>query len=366
MERQTGAGKISFPTQLDRIKGSLLGGAVGDALGAGIEFLSLDEIRQRFGLFGVQDFSPAYGREGAITDDTQMTLFTAEGVMRAWDRGAERGICHPPSVVHHAYLRWLLTQGERPKSDFEIRTDGWLYGTPALHNRRAPGNTCLSALHAAKGWGEPAVAQNNSKGCGGVMRVAPIGLFSPLMGDDAQVFTLATEVAALTHGHPAGSLSAGYFAATIAALLRGEPLSRALDAADSALRVHGGCDDVTRALDAARMLAARGQPSPEQLESLGAGWVAEEALAIAVCCALVAKDFRDGVLLAVNHSGDSDSTGSIAGNLLGVHFGFRAIPSTWLERLELREEIERLATDLNAFVSGTTTWPQVLEAYPPN
>lgn len=80
----------------------------------------------------------------------------------------------------------------------------------------------------------------------------------------------------------------------------------------------------------------------------------------------MAKDFRDGVLLAVNHSGDSDSTGSIAGNLLGVHFGFDAIPSTWLERLELREEIERLATDLNAFVSGTTTWPQVLEAYPPN
>jgi ADP-ribosyl-[dinitrogen reductase] hydrolase len=367
MERLTGAGTISFPTRLDRIKGSLLGGAVGDALGAGIEFLSLDEIRQRFGLFGVQDFSPAYGREGAITDDTQMTLFTAEGVMRASDRGAERGICHPPSIVHHAYLRWLLTQGERPKrGDFEIRTDGWLYGTSALHSRRAPGNTCLSALRAATGWGEPAVAQNNSKGCGGVMRVAPIGLFTPLIGDDARVFTLATEAAALTHGHPAGSLSAGHFAVAIAALLRGEPLSHALDAADSELRRHGGNDDVTRAIDAARMLAARGRPSPEQLESLGGGWVAEEALAIAVCCALVAKDFRDGVLLAVNHSGDSDSTGSIAGNLLGVHFGFDAIPSTWLERLELREEIERLATDLNAFVSGTTTWPQVLEAYPPN
>jgi ADP-ribosylglycohydrolase len=186
------------PTRLDRIKGSLLGGAVGDALGAGIEFLSLDEIRRRFGLFGVQDFVPAYGRRGAITDDTQMTLFTAEGVMRAWVRMEERGICHVPSIVHHAYLRWLLTQGERPKNaDFEICTDGWLYGTSALHNRRAPGNTCLSALRAAKGWGEPAVAHNNRKGCGGVMRVAPIG-FSPSIGDDARLFTLATDVAALT------------------------------------------------------------------------------------------------------------------------------------------------------------------------
>jgi ADP-ribosylglycohydrolase len=360
-------GMLSPTRPSDRVKGSLLGGAVGDALGAGIEFLSLDEIRQRFGLFGVQDFVPAYGRQGAITDDTQMTLFTAEGVVRSWVRMEERGICHIPSTVHHAYLRWLLTQGERPKkADFEIRTDGWLYGTTALHSRRAPGNTCLSALRAATGWGEPAVANNNSKGCGGVMRVAPIGLVTPSIGDDAQVFTLATEVAALTHGHPAGSLSAGHFALTIASLLRGEPLSQALDRADSELQKHSGHDQVTRALDAARVLAARGRPSPEQLESLGAGWVAEEALAIAVCCALVAQNFRDGVLLAVNHSGDSDSTGSMAGNLLGVQFGVDAIPHTWLEELELRSVIERLAIDLNALVSGKLTWPQACEAYPGN
>jgi ADP-ribosylglycohydrolase len=120
-------------TRLDRIKGSLLGGAVGDALGAGIEFLSLDDVRERFGLFGVDDFVSVYGREGAITDDTQMTLFTTEGVIRSWVRMEERGICHIPSIVHHAYLRWLLTQGERPKKHFEISTDGWLYGVAALH-----------------------------------------------------------------------------------------------------------------------------------------------------------------------------------------------------------------------------------------
>jgi ADP-ribosylglycohydrolase len=218
-------------------------------------------------LFGVQDFVSAYGRQGAITDDTQMTLFTAEGVMRAWVRMEERGICHVPSIVHHAYLRWLLTQGEQPKkTDFEIRTDGWLYGISALHSRRAPGNTCLSVLRAAKGWGEPAVAHNNSKGCGGVMRVAPIGLFTPLIGDDARVFTVATEAAALTHGHPAGNLSAGHFAVTIAALLRGEPLRHALDGADSELRRHSGHDDVTRAIDAARILAAHGGRAPNNLK----------------------------------------------------------------------------------------------------
>jgi ADP-ribosyl-[dinitrogen reductase] hydrolase len=97
---------------------------------------------------------------------------------------------------------------------------------------------------------------------------------------------------------------------------------------------------VTRAIDAARTLAARGRPSPEQLESLGAGRVAEEALAIAICCALVAKDFRDGVLLAVNHSGDSDSTGSLTGNLLGVQLGVGSIPPSWLERLELQNRAQ--------------------------
>jgi len=92
-----------------RIKACLLGGAIGDALGAPVEFDDLAKIRARFGPEGVTDFVPAYGREGAITDDTQMTLFTAEGVLRAHVRGVERGICHPPSVIHHAYLRWLLT-----------------------------------------------------------------------------------------------------------------------------------------------------------------------------------------------------------------------------------------------------------------
>jgi len=83
-------------TVLDRIRGTLLGGAVGDALGAGIEFLGLAEIRQRFGPTGLKDYVPAYGRRGAITDDTQMSLFTAEGLIRAWVRMQERGICSVP------------------------------------------------------------------------------------------------------------------------------------------------------------------------------------------------------------------------------------------------------------------------------
>ena len=340
-------------TFLDRVRGSLLGGAVGDAIGAAVEFLSLSEIRRRFGPLGVRDCAPAYGRRGAITDDTQMTMFTAEGLLRAWVRAQTRGICGVAGVIHHAYLRWLLTQGERPADPgVQVGTDGWLFETEALHSRRAPGNTCLSALRASDSLSGPQVARNDSKGCGGVMRVAPVGLFAPAIGGDDAVFGMATDAAALTHGHASGFLAAGHLAVTIAALLRGEPMAGALDAADAQLRQREHHGEVVEAVAAARALTAKGRPSAEQLEILGGGWVAEEALAIAVCCALSARDFADGVLLAANHSGDSDSTAAIAGNLLGAQLGEAAIPPAWLEGLELRREIERLACDLHAIAAG--------------
>ena len=97
---------------------------------------------------------------------------------------------HPPitprcAEIHHAYFRWLLTQGERPRSDLEVATDGWLYAVRSLHSRRAPGNTCLNALIASETLGTP--ARNDSKGCGGVMRVVPIGFFAKALGDDEKV-----------------------------------------------------------------------------------------------------------------------------------------------------------------------------------
>src|SRR5262245_151511 len=134
-----------------RIAGCLLGGAIGDALGAPIEFASLRAIREQFGHDGLRDYARAYGRLGAVTDDTQMTLFTCEGIIRAYVRGSDRGICHPPSVVHHAYLRWLATQGLKVKASIVGTTnedwpDGWLITNQELWSRRAPGNTCLAAL----------------------------------------------------------------------------------------------------------------------------------------------------------------------------------------------------------------------------
>jgi ADP-ribosylglycohydrolase len=342
---------------LDRIRGCLLAGACGDALGAPVEFLSLDEIRRRFGPDGIRNFAPIYGRAGAITDDTQMTLFSLEGLLRAHVRAPGGSSSDVMPVIHRAYLHWLLTQGARPRMEI-AKPDGWLFGLGSLHSLRAPGNTCLSALRAASSLG--AFAANDSKGCGGVMRAAPFGFFD--MAERA--FELAADAARLTHGHPSGYLAAGHLGALIALLLEGRGLDDALDGAGALLRHRQGHEEVARALERARKLAGEG-PSTERLVALGGGWIAEEALAMAVYAALAAPSLEEALVLAVNHGGDSDSTGAIAGNILGALQGTSAIPSRWLEGLELREEIERLATDADrALTHGPDSARALAAAYP--
>ncbi len=336
----------------DLYRGCLLGGAVGDALGAPVEFMSRDQIFKKFGPGGIKEFVPAFGKLGAITDDTQMTLFTAEGAMRGWVRGNVRGICPMTGVIARSYQRWLHTQGQH----HEMHDDGlsgWLIGHKELFSRRAPGITCLSGLQNMRKPDD--AARNNSKGCGGVMRVAPIGMYyATLAADNAQhqdesmkySFGLGCQAAAITHGHATGQLASGAFAAIVMKLLVGVPLPQAIDAVLPLLIAQPGHEETLQAIQRATQRASARPNDAEALAQLGEGWIAEEALAIALYCALSAQDFRSGVILAVNHSGDSDSTGSIAGQLLGVMHGVQAIPELWLKALELRPVIEEMADDL--------------------
>jgi ADP-ribosylglycohydrolase len=182
---------------------------------------------------------------------------------------------------------------------------------------------------------------NDSKGCGGVMRVAPVGLAG------YEPFKLGCDVAALTHGHPSGFLAAGFFASMIAAIVDGQSLTDSIAAATVELEGYPGHQECLTAVDRAVTLSRAGSPSAEQVESLGAGWVAEEALAIGLYCALVADgDFEQGMRLAVNHGGDSDSTGSLTGQLLGALLGLAAIPERWRAIVEIRVVVEQVAIDL--------------------
>ncbi|MGI5163386.1 ADP-ribosylglycohydrolase family protein [Spirillospora sp. CA-253888] len=330
-----------------RVRGCLLGGAVGDALGYPVEFSTLAEIRVKHGSQGVARFPEAPAR---ISDDTQMTLFTVEGLIRGRDGD-------PVEAVRRAYLRWLDTQkhGEPPASDGQGVRTGWLRKVPWLYAQRAPGNACLSGLaaHVHPGVGEavkggPGPVNPGSKGCGTVMRSAPFGLAV----EPKAAFELAADCARITHGDPTGYFAAGAFAEIVAYLMARESLQGAVLRTLERLKEYPGHGPTAAALRKAFDLAAAGDPSAEKLETLGEGWVAEEALAMGVYCALVEADARRALLLSVNHSGDSDSTGSICGNLIGARDGDVGLPADWVADVEGRGVIAALADDFAAQFTG--------------
>ena len=323
--------------------GCLLAGAIGDALGGPTEFMNMAEIRRRYGQRGQTGYV-AFNSLGLaeFTDDTQMTLFTAEGLLQGQQVPGPGGLPKLLPAIWQAYLRWLKTQEAQPSNAIN---EG-LLAYPELWKRQAPGNTCLSALRSGQP-GSIHQAINNSKGCGGVMRVAPIGLV--LAGQPA--FELAAQAAALTHSHPSGYLPAGVLAEIIAGIAGGLPLEAAIQAALITLHGWTGHEEALQAIEHAQNLAASPhEPAgPETIEKLGGGWVGEEALAISIYCALkgaAAGSLREGLLLAVNHSGDNDSTASITGNLLGILMGKSAIPEEWLTPLEMKTDIEAIALRL--------------------
>ena len=186
------------------------------------------------------------------------------------------------------------------------------------------------------------------------MRVAPAGLLAgPRGADGAAVQRLGAQLAALTHGHELGWLPAGVFAHIVSALAHGEADS-VRGAAEQALAVlpeaHPGARRVGELQELMRFtlrLADGTAPDVEAIHQLGEGWVAEEALAIALLCVLRHEDdFEGTVVSAVNHSGDSDSTGAIAGNIVGARLGLAGIPRRYVERLELADVVLALADDL--------------------
>jgi ADP-ribosylglycohydrolase len=309
---------------MDRFKGCLLGGAIGDALGAPVEFMPINLIQNYYGLNGITDYVEYPDGTGEFTDDTQMTLFTAEAVLRFYQRTiVDRSDLSLRAITIHSHIRWLLTQGEVPveipESEERPIESGWLIKRSELFRRRAPGNTCLESIRNGQrgSIGNPV---NNSKGCGAIMRMAPVGLmFSP-----TEAFSNGCEMAVLTHSHPTGYLTAGYFAALISFINNGCSLIDAINAAIHILKEQPNFAETLVAIEKSIQLYENTKSitdpktrcSPEHIESLGGGWIAEEALAISLFCSLhYESDIRNGLLAAVNHSGDSDSTGGYSGDV---------------------------------------------------
>lgn len=342
---------------LDKIRGSLVGGAIGDALGYPVEFFFYKGILRQYGEGGIQEYSLDF-EEGLalISDDTQMTLFTANGILYGDTRERLHGVqASVNSYVADAYHEWVLTQTGRKKKDAR---QCWLLDIPDMYHRRAPGSTCMGALLSGKN-GSVEEPLNHSKGCGGVMRVAPLGLhYGPLENEEARkkLDWEGAQLAAITHGHPLGYIPAAILTHIVnlgvyGGCSRGDTLAdAALEAMDTAFEIFGhDCytEEMNRLMKLAVRLAGNDKPDIENICLLGEGWVAEETLAIAVYCSVrYSNDFSKAVIAAVNHSGDSDSTGAVTGNILGAWLGYEAIEEKWKRNLELHKVLLEMADDL--------------------
>ncbi|WP_336323445.1 ADP-ribosylglycohydrolase family protein [Streptomyces lavendofoliae] len=318
--------------------GSLIGLALGDALGFPTEFDDVPSILAKCGPWRTMTLpTPAL-----VTDDTQMTLAVARAVRTALARGA-------------LAPQWLT----RPLRDEFV---AW-YHSP--ENNRAPGRTCLAACEKLDGdrpWQQ--AGRIGSKGCGANMRVAPLGLVPGLSQE--QRAGAAQLQAALTHGHPTALAASDLTAQAVHLLTRGaEPLglvgrlrsyaydnrsryreqwlgdlwTYSDDATPQAFIQRGWdeCADALSRLDGALRTA---DPETDPCLLTGEGWVAEEALTTALLCFL---QFPEEPLTALRRAactkGDSDSLACLTGAFAGAHLGAGAWPKEWADRIEYGSEL---------------------------
>ena len=186
------------------------------------------------------------------------------------------------------------------------------------------------------------------------MRVAPIGLyFEGKRYSVSEIDKIGAETAALTHGHELGYIPAAALVHILHILSHNEDvkmLDAVLDMKKAIRREFVNVKHLSEQIaliDKAIDLANEDVDDLEAIRELGQGWVAEETLAIAIYCALkYSNDFDKALIASVNHSGDSDSTGAVTGNILGAYLGLSGIPEKYLKNLELKNVILELADDL--------------------
>ncbi|MEH0841015.1 ADP-ribosylglycohydrolase family protein [Micromonospora sp. CPCC 205711] len=325
-------------SSLRRASGSLFGLAYGDALGKPTEFLTVAEIVRRYGPTGPREL---VGEPALVTDDTQMALAVGWALHDA--------PAYTPEAVEPLLRQRFLDWAASPE------------------NNRAPGMTCLRAcaeLSRGMRWQEATVA--GSKGCGANMRVTPVGLLDV---DLDTLAGLAQLQAGLTHGHPTGLAASELTAYAVRLLCEGAALAELpglLTArADAQRRVYRGdwlgdlwqrpgvdgpeefiargWDECRRAL--ARLDAALAAPDDggDPCRQTGEGWIAEEALATALLCALRHVDDPIAALArGATTAGDSDSIAALAGAFVGAAHGLSAWPAEWTGRIEYAGQLTAL------------------------
>jgi ADP-ribosylglycohydrolase len=330
--------------------GSLLGLAIGDAMGFPTEFDTVAQITAKFGPWRGMELLVSSGT-AHVSDDTQMTLALGEGLVTVLEAGP-------------------LT-AERMEGPVRTEFVAW-WRSP--ENNRAPGTTCLTACESlSRGGRWQTASQVSSKGCGANMRVAPIGLVPGLT--DEQRSGAAQFQSALTHGHPTALAASDLTAHTVRLLAQGVTPSELLpllrDHARESREVYRddwlgdlaeqaqdpdrvgfaarGWDECLAVLDRVERALAFPDLDADPCLATGAGWTAEEAFATGLHCFLLLPDApEDVVRRAAFSSGDSDSVAALAGAFAGAHLGAAAWPEAWTGVIEYRERLLALGAAWDA------------------
>ena len=323
--------------RLDNYQGCLIGGAIGDALGAPVEFMPLYEIKRKYGSDGINKLLQNDSQKSEFTDDTQMTIFTADGLIKSALKNHSINNINFYDVFE-SYGDWLNTQRNKHAHK------GWISDIKELYRVKAPGNTCISSIMS----GEPGTLDkkiNDSKGNGGTMRVAPVGLM--YYNNPSRAFNIAVGCCALTHSRPEAYLSAGAMASIIAYIIKGETIESAVEKSIKILERKNNNEKVVGLLKNALMYSKKNILPEDVISQLGSGWTGDEALAISVYSALkYSDDFKKAVECAVNITGDSDTVGAITGNIIGAYLGAKEIPTEYKDKIEMYDVLSNLAQDL--------------------
>jgi ADP-ribosylglycohydrolase len=325
---------------LDKFKGTIWGLSCGDALGAPTEFCGMDTIKRRWGPSGIQDLSQTSGK---FTDDTQMAVAVAEGLLNAH---AER----PGRIAEPGWVMPFIAE----------QFVNWAFGPD---NDRAPGGTCMAGCQALRNgttWRKSGVPM--SKGCGSAMRAAPMGLF---YSNRAVLGVIARSSSIMTHGHPVAVEAAHVAALCVRLILDGETEAGVLLAESAEVVSDEGFLALLERVPEAIRATIEGEAEPEEImrhngsEGLGESWVGDEAVASALYCyglaAARGEGYVETVRYGANTNGDSDSIAAIAGSLAGARWGLggtHGVPKTWVEHVEDSTYLGELAERLNK-VSAT-------------
>lgn len=313
----------------NQIECFLLASFIGDALGYPIEFYTLEKIQEMYGIVDDYIELPMHNfKKGLFSDDTQMSIATIQGIIKS-------DISNKENIVENIiseYKEWFFSQTERK-------------------NKRSPGMTCLDSLRYIidNKIDKPSYSLkiNNSKGNGALMRVAPICFLNFSLEDLIQI---AYDISYITHCHPLGYYTSGFHVGVLKLILEGTELDSSIKYMINLFKNINNTEinnKLIPLIEKAIELSKNSSSDTDNIEKLGQGWVAEETLAIAIYCSLkYQNNLNQGIIASINHSGDSDSTGIVTGNILGLLNSKEDIPSNWIKKLEKKAYIQNLGKTL--------------------